>query len=491
MKQNILAIDQGTTSTRAIVFSPDGTLEAVSQNEFPQIYPNDGWVEHDPKAIWASTLQSVQEVLSQTAATVATIGITNQRETTILWDRKTGEPLYNAIVWQDRRTADQCTRIAEQGFEEEISGRTGLRLDAYFSATKIGWILDHVPGARSRAEQGELAFGTVDAYLIWKLTGGKIHATDATNASRTMLFNIHEQCWDNYLLKLFDIPRPLMPDVLDSADDFGVTDATILGTTLPIGGVIGDQQGALFGQACFQPGMVKSTYGTGCFMVMNTGNDPIISANRLLTTVGYRLGGKVTYALEGSIFNAGTAIQWVRDNLKLISDVNEIEDLIRAMPNNEGVYMVPAFTGLGAPHWDPHARGAVLGITRDTSIAHVIRAALEAVCYQSRELVKSMTEDSGHPLETLRVDGGMVANDWMLQFLADMLETVVEKPRVIETTALGAAYLAGLQHGLYSSTKAISYNWRQAGQYHPDMNHEQRTTLVAGWNDAIGRVKTC
>ncbi len=490
MKCNILAIDQGTTSSRAILFSPDHSPVASSQHEFPQIYPDDGWVEHDPGDIWETTLQAVRDVLHQAGDSVATVGITNQRETTIVWDRKTGEPVYNAIVWQDRRTADHCARIAAKGYEEEIAGRTGLRLDAYFSATKIGWILDHVPGTRSRAARGELAFGTVDCYLIWKLTGGKVHATDATNASRTMLFNIHEQCWDHYLLQLFNIPESILPEVRNSADDFGMTDAAVLGTTIPIGGVIGDQQGALFGQACFHPGMVKSTYGTGCFMIMNTGCEPVASANRLLTTVGYRLGGKVTYALEGSIFNAGTAIQWIRDNLKLIRHVNEIEDLIRQTSDNGGVYMVPAFTGLGAPHWDPHARGAILGITRDTAIVHLIRASLEAVCYQSQELVAAMTKDSGHPLDALRVDGGMVANDWMLQFLADLVDTVVDKPVITETTALGAAYLAGLQHGLYASTSEISSKRREARKYHPRMDPMERSTLVSGWNEAVRRVQT-
>ena len=489
MKRNLLAIDQGTTSSRAIVFSPDGSVLASSQYEFPQIYPDDGWVEHDPANIWETTLRSARDVLRRAGDGVAAVGITNQRETTLLWDRVTGEPVYNAIVWQDRRTAEHCARIGEEGHGREITARTGLLLDAYFSATKIAWVLDHVPGARARAERGELAFGTVDAFLVWKLTGGRVHATDATNASRTMLFNIHDQTWDDHLLRLFDVPDTLLPDVRDSADDYGVTEPSELGMALPIGSVVGDQQGALFGQACFHPGMGKSTYGTGCFMVMNTGGDPVSSQNRLLTTVGYRLDGEVTYALEGSIFNAGTAIQWVRDGLKLIAHVDEIDGLVDSTAGNEGVYMVPAFTGLGAPHWDPHARGAVLGITRDTGIAHFVRAALEAVCYQSRELVQAMAADSGHPLQGLRVDGGMAANDWMLQFLADVVDTVVEKPVVTETTALGAAYLAGLEHGIFSSTGEIESLWREARRFSPEMDAARRQELVDGWDDAIGRVK--
>lgn len=489
MKRNILAIDQGTTSSRAIVFTPDGTALASSQYEFPQIYPDDGWVEHDPSDIWKTTLDSARDVLGRAGNDVAAVGITNQRETTLVWDRATGEPIHNAIVWQDRRTARECDRIDKEGHGREITARTGLLLDAYFSATKIAWILDNVPGARARAERGELAFGTVDTFLVWKLTGGRVHATDATNASRTMLFNIHDQTWDDHLLGVFDVPRSLLPEVRDSAGDYGITDSAVLGAALPIGGVVGDQQGALFGQACFHPGMVKSTYGTGCFMVMNTGTDPVASGNRLLTTVGYRLDGEVTYALEGSIFNAGTAIQWVRDGLGLLGHVSEIDALVGATAGNEGVYMVPAFTGLGAPHWDPHARGAVLGITRDTGIAQFVRAALEAVCYQTRELVEAMAADSGRPLERLRVDGGMVANDWMLQFLADILDTVVEKPVVIETTALGAAYLAGLQHGIFRSTDEIASHWREARRFGPDMDPDRRDALVAGWDDAIGRVK--
>ncbi len=490
MKRNILAIDQGTTSSRAIVFAPDGALVDSSQYGFSQIYPDDGWVEHDPADIWETTLRAVRDVLSRSGDDLAVVGITNQRETTVLWDRISGEPVYNAIVWQDRRTAEQCARLRELGHDREISERTGLLLDAYFSATKIAWILDHVAGARSRAQRGELMFGTVDCFLVWKLTGGRVHATDATNASRTLLFNIHTQAWDDDLLALFDIPKSLLPEVRDSADDYGITDSAILGVKLPIGAVVGDQQGALFGQACFHPGMVKSTYGTGCFMIMNTGHTAVVSRNRLLTTVGYRLNGEVTYALEGSIFNAGTAIQWLRDILKLIESVDAIDDLVRSTTGNDGVYMVPAFTGLGAPHWDPHARGAVFGITRDTGIAHFVRAALEAVCYQTDELVEAMAADSGQPLQRLRVDGGMAANDWMLQLLADLLDTVVEKPAVIETTALGAAWLAALQQGMFASTAEVATHWQTSRRFKSSMQPARRKALIAGWNDAIDRVKS-
>jgi glycerol kinase len=490
MRQSILAIDQGTTSSRAIVFADDGTILSTSQYEFDQHYPHDGWVEHAPRDILDTSLRAARDVLQQAGEDVTVVGITNQRETTLIWDRGTGEPVYNAIVWQDRRTSDQCRRISTEGHEQDITERTGLLLDAYFSATKIAWILDNVEGARGRAERGELAFGTVDSYLVWHLTGGRVHATDATNASRTLLFNIHDQDWDRRLLELFRVPAALLPEVRDSAGDYGVTHPDVLGVALPIGGVVGDQQGALFGQACFEPGMVKSTYGTGCFMIMNTGDTPVASKNRLLTTVGYRLGGRVTYALEGSIFNAGTAVQWLRDGLGLIENATQTTGFVDGTNGNDGVYMVPAFTGLGAPHWDPHARGAILGITRDTGIAHIVRAALEAVCYQSRELLAAMAADSGRPVERLRVDGGMAANEWMLQFLSDILDTVVEKPAITETTALGAACLAGLQQGIYGSTNAIASNWSGQSRFSPTMEPGDRKGLVAGWDDAIARVRS-
>lgn len=493
MNTHILAIDQGTTSSRAIVFDRLGHIAHLSQHEFSQHYPADGWVEHDPEEIWRTTIDACAEVVQAAADNnldIRGVGITNQRETTLVWDRETGVPVYNAIVWQDRRTADRCEEIRNLGHAETIAARTGLLLDAYFSASKIGWILDNIGGARKRAENGELAFGTIDSFLIWRLTNGEVHATDATNASRTMLFNIHSQQWDETLLEIFNIPRSLLPDVRDSAADYGSISPQLPGKSLPIGGVVGDQQGALVGQACFDAGMLKSTYGTGCFMVMNTGSEPVTSANRLLTTIGYRINGKVTYALEGSIFNAGTAIQWLRDDLGLFGDVSMIDDLVHNTWNNGGVYMVPAFTGLGAPHWDPHARGAITGLTRDSGPGHLIRAALEAVCYQSQELVQAMSSDSNRKITNLRVDGGMVANDWMLEFLANIIDTNVEKPEVTETTALGAAYLAGLQLGVYESLDEIADLWRMASRFVPEMEAEHRQRLIEGWEVAVSRVKT-
>ncbi|MBX2870256.1 MAG: glycerol kinase GlpK [Acidiferrobacterales bacterium] len=489
----ILSIDQGTTSSRTILFDHLGNNVCSSQYEFAQHYPADGWVEHDPEDIWKTTLTSwldVQKEAGGKADEIQGIGITNQRETTVVWERSTGTPIYSAIVWQDRRTAETCEEIVALGHAETIASKTGLLIDAYFSATKISWILDNIDGARQRAERGELAFGTIDSFLIWRMTNGEVHATDATNASRTLLFNIHTQQWDETLLKIFDVPRSLLPEVKDCADDYGSTDEKIFGRSLPIAGVAGDQQAALVGQACFSPGMLKSTYGTGCFMVMNTGSEPVTSENQLLATVGYRINGKVTYALEGSIFNAGTAIQWLRDDLKLISDVSEIDSLVHDTWNNGGVYMVPAFTGLGAPHWDPHARGAITGITRDTSAGHFVRAALEAVCYQSRELVMAMSSDSNHTTTHLRVDGGMAANDWMLQFLSDITNTTVEKPQIIETTALGAAYIAGLQLGVYQSLDEISDLWRNTHTYVPEIESDHRHSLVKGWEAAINSVKS-
>lgn len=493
MSNYLLSIDQGTTSSRAIVFDHLGNIASKSQYEFTQHYPADGWVEHDPEDIWSTTLQAckdVQDTLGARQQEIVGIGITNQRETTVIWDRATGKPIYNAIVWQDRRTAEICERIVNAGHADNICKSTGLLIDAYFSATKISWILDHIDGARARAENGELAFGTIDTFLIWRMTAGLVHATDATNASRTLLFNIHTQSWDDALLKIFNVPKALLPAVKDCADDYGTTDKAIFGQSLKIAGVAGDQQAALIGQACFSPGMLKSTYGTGCFMVMNTGNKPVASNNQLLTTVGYRMNGEVTYALEGSIFNAGTAIQWLRDDLKLINSVNEIDSLVDETKNNGGVYMVPAFTGLGAPHWDPHARGAITGITRDTSKGHMVRSALEAVCYQSRELIQAMLFDSDHKISHLRVDGGMVANNWMLQFLSDMTDTTVEKPQVTETTALGAAYAAGLQLGIYPSLETIGEMWRSTDQFTSKIHSKERDQLVAGWETAIGSVKT-
>jgi len=490
-QQHILAIDQGTTSSRAMIFSPAGDCVAVAQQEFRQIFPQDGWVEHDPEEIWQSVLSVCRQVLQQAKEAgneVVGIGITNQRETTVVWDKKSGKPLYNAIVWQDRRTADLCSELKSAGNEEQVSELTGLLLDPYFSATKIRWILDHVDGAREWAEAGELAFGTIDSFLLWRLTGGKSHATDATNASRTMLFNIHSQQWDDSLLELFQIPSSLLPVVKDCSADFGVTDANLFGKSLPIAGIAGDQQAAAIGQACLEPGMIKSTYGTGCFVLLNTGKKAVRSKNRLLTTVAYRVNGETSYAIEGSIFVAGAAIQWVRDGIKLIESADEVEGLARGLESNRGVYMVPAFTGLGAPYWDPRARGAIFGLTRDTGIAEIVRAALESVVYQTFDLMQAMRGDSGGELQALRVDGGMVANNWFLQFLADLLDIPVERPRVTETTALGAAYLAGVQLGIYESLQSICSHWQRDALFTPSLNQKDRDELLLGWKKAVSRV---
>ena len=487
----LLTIDQGTTSSRAILFDRQGRRLAQAQREFRQYYPDDGWVEHDAGQIWADCLQLCREVLKDagvTATEVAAIGITNQRETTVLWERKSGLPLAPAIVWQDRRTADECARLKAGGHEQLVQQRTGLLLDPYFSATKLAWLLDHIPGARARAELGELAFGTIDSWLLWNLTGGKVHATDASNASRTLLFDIHRQCWDEELLALFRIPAPLLPDVRDSAADYGHSTAALFGAPIAIAGIAGDQQAALVGQACFRPGMVKSTYGTGCFMVLNTGEQAVQSRNRLLTTVGYRLNGKTTYALEGSIFVAGAAIQWLRDGLRLINHASETEALARSVGSGKGVYLVPAFTGLGAPWWDPHARGALLGLTRDTGIAEVVTAGLESVCYQTLDLLEAMGADAGARPTELRVDGGMVVNNWLTQTLADILGIRVDRPVVTETTALGAAYLAGLQVGLFSSLEDVAARWQCEQSFMPSLDETARQTRHAGWRRAVARV---
>lgn len=489
--RHILAIDQGTTSSRAMIFDESGQSVGQAQQEFRQIYPQDGWVEHDPEEIWQSVLAVCRQLLQQADATgieVAGIGITNQRETTLVWDRLTGKPLYNAIVWQDRRTADHCAELKALGNEEQVAERTGLLLDPYFSATKIGWILDNVDGARARAEKGELAFGTVDSFLLWRLTGGKSHATDATNASRTMLFNIHSQEWDKSLLDLFQIPEALLPEVKDCIADFGVTDASLFGRTMPISGMAGDQQAAAIGQACLEPGMIKSTYGTGCFALMNTGAKAVRSQNRLLTTVAYRVDGQTSYAIEGSIFVAGAAVQWLRDGLKLIDSVSEIEGLMQGLNSNRGVYLVPAFTGLGAPHWDPHARGAIFGLTRDTGIADIVRATLESIGYQTYDLMEAMKRDSETASKTLRVDGGMVANNWFLQFLADLLDVPVERPMVTETTALGAAYLAGIQLGVFGSLADIGQHWQRDALFTTGLKSAERHDLLRGWEKAVSKV---
>ncbi|GAB2726335.1 glycerol kinase GlpK [Halomonas garicola] len=496
MASYILAVDQGTTSTRAMLFDRDGQMAGISQQAFTQHYPRDGWIEHDPEEIWEGVLATCREVLGTLPESdapleqVPGLGITNQRETTLVWDRATGEPLYNAIVWQDRRTAEHCQRLRDAGHNETVQARTGLLIDPYFSATKLAWLLDNVDGARERAERGELAFGTVDTFLIWRLTGGRRHLTDATNASRTALFNIHTQQWDDALLELFGIPAGLLPEVRDSSDDFGTLEARWLGRELPIAGVAGDQQAALVGQACFSPGMAKSTYGTGCFMVVNTGEEPARSRNRLLTTVAYRLNGVPTYAMEGSIFVAGATMQWLRDGLKLFADAADTEALARRTRSGHSVYLVPAFTGLGAPYWDPKARGAIFGLTRDTGIAEIVAAGLQAVCYQTRDLQRCMHDDMQAPPGRLRVDGGMVSNSWVMQFLADMLGVQVDRPEVLETTALGAMFLAGLRLGWYQSLDELAELWRCETSFTPTMAEDQREALYQGWLDAVGRVRS-
>lgn len=489
-KTAILALDQGTTSSRAILFSQSGDILFSSQEEFEQIYPQDGWVEHDPEAIWDTTLRSAKAVLkyaSENDFAVKTIGITNQRETTLIWDRKTGTPIYNAIVWQDRRTAQICRDLKARLSEAEISEKTGLLLDPYFSATKAAWILDNVDGARARAEAGELAFGTVDSFLIWRLTGGAVHATDATNASRTNLFNIMTQDWDDGLCEIFNVPQAILPEVKDCADDYGVADVGVLGTAIPISGVAGDQQAAAIGQCCFDKGDIKSTYGTGCFVILNTGSERVRSDNRLLSTVGYRLGGKTSYALEGSIFMAGASVQWLRDSMGLINDARETEAIVRDMESNDGVYLVPAFTGLGAPHWDPDARAAIFGMTRDTQPKHFVRATLESVVYQTYDLFKAMADDGTTP-KALRVDGGMAANDWVCQFLADILGIPVERPKIMETTALGAAFLAGLHSGIYKDLDDLRATWSATAEFTPNLDAKAREGLLSGWQSAIEKV---
>ncbi|MDP5324753.1 MAG: glycerol kinase GlpK [Litorivicinaceae bacterium] len=499
MGEFILAIDQGTTSSRAIVFDAHLKPVAVSQREFSQHYPRSGWVEHDPEEIWSTTVSVCRDALNQMQidpTEIAAIGMTNQRETTIVWDRATGAPIYPAIVWQDRRTSDVCNRLRAEGFESMVTEKTGLRLDSYFSATKIGWILDHVPGARDKAEVGALLFGTIDSFLLWRLTGGAVHATDATNASRTMLYNIRTGAWDNTLLDLFRVPRTLLPTVLDCADDYGSVVPELFGVTIPIRGVAGDQQAAAIGQTCFWPGMLKATYGTGCFALLNTGRTCVRSQQRLLSTIAYRLDGQTTYALEGSIFVAGAVVQWLRDGLKVIQNAADTELLAEQAQADTQVYLVPAFTGLGAPYWDSECRGALFGLTRDTGFAEVARAALRSVAYQTRDLYEAMRSDwdaasAGSSYSAvLRVDGGMVANDWMVQSLSDILQAPVDRPEVIETTALGAAWLAGMQVGLYPKADAFSDSWALDRHFEPEMSKRAADTRYAGWRDAVSRVLT-
>ena len=481
----ILALDQGTTSTRTMSFGRDGQPRRSARREFAQHYPQAGWVEHDPEDIWRDALATLREVGEGEA--VEALGITNQRETVVLWDRATGQPVHNAIVWQDRRTADACARLQGDGCEPLVRERTGLLLDPYFSGTKLAWLLNEVPGVRARAIRGELAFGTIDSFLLWRLTGGRVHATDPTNASRTLLYDIHRGTWDDDLLRLFDIPAALLPEVHDSSTIFGETDRDILGRAIPIGGIAGDQQAALVGQACFTPGDVKSTYGTGCFALLNTGAAAVASEHGLLTTIAYRLGGVTTYALEGSIFVAGAAVKWLRDGLRLITHAADTEGLATMLNGNHGVYMVPAFVGLGAPHWDPHARASITGLTFDATAAHIARAALEAVAYQTADLFAAMAADGSSTPGRVRVDGGMAANDWFCQFLADMLDVSVERPANVETTAAGAAFLAGMAVGLWSGPDAVAASWRADRLFSPRMATTERAVLAAGWRDALAR----
>jgi glycerol kinase len=488
--QYILSMDQGTTSSRAIIFDQQYAIVEQAQQEFAQHFPDSGWVEHNPADIWQTSLDTARQALANSgisADQIAAIGITNQRETTLLWDRNSGEPVYNAIVWQDRRTADYCNSLKDQGQESMITSKTGLLLDPYFSATKVAWILDNVEGARARAEAGELAFGTMDTWLLWNLTEGRSHATDATNASRTMLYNIHQGSWDNELLSLFNIPSSVLPEVKDCAADFG--HSSLLGAEIPILGIAGDQHAATLGQACFDTGMMKSTYGTGCFALLNTGETAVTSNNRLLTTIAYQLDGKTTYALEGSIFIAGAAVQWLRDGLGIIDSAKQSGELAAEADDSQQVYMIPAFTGLGAPWWDADARGALIGLTRGTGPAEISRAALESVCYQTLDLLNAMQADWQQSADTvLRVDGGMVASDWTMQRLADILQSPVDRPIIAETTALGAAWLAGSRAGVWPDQAGFAQSWKLDKNFAPQMALEERDSKVAGWDKAVRRV---
>ncbi|MFO7804177.1 MAG: glycerol kinase GlpK [Paracoccaceae bacterium] len=489
---NILAIDQGTTSSRGIVFDSDMQIVATDQQEFTQHFPQSGWVEHDVGDLWRTTVETCRRAIEKAgiaASDIAAIGITNQRETVVVWDRATGEPIHRAIVWQDRRTSDMCQRLKDEGFEDEVTQRTGLLLDPYFSGTKVAWLLDQVDGARARAEAGDLLFGTVDSFLIWKLTNGTRHVTDATNAARTLLYNIREGQWDETICKRLDIPMKMLPEVLDCAADFGTTASEHLGAALPIYGVAGDQQAATLGQACFEPGMLKSTYGTGCFALLNTGDTLVSSRSRLLGTIAYRLDGKTTYALEGSIFVAGAVVQWLRDGLGIIAKAADTHPLAEKADPQQEIYLVPAFTGLGAPYWDAEARGAIYGLTRNTGPAEFARAALESVGFQTRDLLEAMKTDwrEAEDAAVLRVDGGMSASDWAMQFLADILGAPVDRPDVLETTALGAAWLAGMRAGLYPDMDGFAARWKRDAQFTPEMDEVTRERRYAGWKDAIGR----
>ncbi len=488
----ILSIDQGTTSSRAILFDESGHSVFTAQQEFQQFFPDSGWVEHNPEEIWSTVVSVCREAITaaqKIGRAVAAIGITNQRETTVVWERSTGRPIYNAIVWQDRRTATLCNKLKETGQEAQVTAKTGLLLDPYFSGTKVAWILDHIDDARTKAKAGDLAFGTIDSFLLWRLTGGKVHATDATNASRTLLYNIHNNQWDDDLLTLLNVPKSLLPEVRDCAADFGNSNPELFGKSLPICGIAGDQQAAAFGQACFESGMIKSTYGTGCFVLMNTGDQALSSKNNLLTTISYQLDGKTTYAIEGSIFVAGAAVQWLRDGLGIIKSAEETEALAASLTSNMGVYLVPAFTGLGAPHWDAFARGSLFGITRSTGVKEIVRATLESVCYQTHDLFQAMSDDGARPTQ-VRVDGGMINNNWLSQFLSDILNINVQRPKQTETTALGAAYLAGLQCGLFDSFDKLKENWKQEAEFEPSFEEQHRKTLLEGWSEAVRRTRS-
>ncbi len=486
--QYILALDQGTTSSRSIIFDRKGSIVSSAQAEFQQIYPNAGWVEHDGNEIWSTQASTVAEAIAKAGINgnnIAGIGITNQRETTLIWDRETGKPVYNAIVWQDRRTSDYCDKLKAEGHAQMIQEKTGLMIDSYFSATKIRWILENVEGVRERAEKGELAFGTMDSWLVWKFTGGDFHITDATNASRTMLYNIKEGQWDDELIELMDIPKSLLPEVKQSSEVYGHTRTTIFSSKIPIAGIAGDQQAALFGQRCVKSGMVKNTYGTGCFMIMNTGDKFIKSENNLLTTIAWEVDGQVQYALEGSIFIGGAIVQWLRDELGLIRQSTIVEALAKTVPDNDGVYIVPAFAGLGAPHWNQHARGTIVGMTRGTNSGHFARAALEAIAYQTRDVLKAMEADSGIDIRELRVDGGATENDLLMQFQSDILGAPVIRPKILETTALGAAYLAGLAVGYWESQEEISEQWKEDNRFETEMDPQKAESLIAGWERAL------
>ena len=489
-KKYILALDQGTTSSRAIVFDHEGQIRSVAQKEFPQYFPQPGWVEHNPNEIWGSEASVIAEAISTidiTGLDIAAIGITNQRETTIVWDIDTDEPIYNAIVWQDRRTAEFCDQLKADGLTETIRQKTGLIIDAYFSGTKIKWILDHVPGARKRAEEGKLRFGTVDSWLVWRLTRGETHVTDVTNASRTMLFNIHELKWDEELLKLFNIPLSMMPEVKSNSEIYGYTKTTIFAHKVPIAGIAGDQQAALFGQMCLDPGSIKNTYGTGCFVMLNTGEKPIVSKNNLLTTIAWQIGNKVNYALEGSIYIGGSVVQWLRDGLGIINHSSDVETLAQSVSDSGGVYFVPALTGLAAPYWDPYARGTIVGITRGTTAAHIARAALDGIAFQTYDIAQAMAKDMNDRLTELKVDGGASRNNLLMQFQADLLGIDVVRPKITETTAIGAAYLAGLGVGYWDSVDELRRQWKVERTFTPNLDSETVRTAREGWADAISR----